>query len=95
MAGTIEGSVVSIAANGNLVSDISAERLRSVPDDSSVTIRCDEHETNGIFGQDHQQPDATLIALIGHSGSLELEIVGREANLLLGIQVGEKLVVRW
>lgn len=95
MAGTIEGSVVSIAENGNIVSDISHERLRGVPTGAAVTIRCDEHETHGIFGQDHEQPKATLIAVVGQSGNLELEIVGLEANLMLSIQVGEKLLVRW
>ena len=95
MAGTIEGSVVSIAENGNLVSDISADRLKGIPSDASITVLCDEHETTGIFEQDHDQPESTFIAVVGQSGSLELEIVGLEANLMLGIQVGEKVVVRW
>ena len=34
-------------------------------------------------------------ALLGDRGMLELEIVGDSAQLMLGISVGEKVVVQW
>ena len=80
---------------GNLVSDIPAGRLEGVPADESTTVTCDEHETCGLFSVDHDQPEMTLIALVGRSGSLELSLVGDSAHLMLGVQVGEKIVVRW
>ena len=58
-------------------------------------VSCDEHETTGIFGLDHGQPEMTLLAVIGESGNLELAIVGESARIMLGIDVGEKVVVSW
>jgi S-adenosylmethionine hydrolase len=92
---TIQGTVVSINEAGDLVTDITAERLRGVPRDERVSIRCDDHETNGIFTTDHNQPESTFLALIGESGYLELAIVGISASAMLGIGVGEKVVITW
>lgn len=95
MPGRIEGKVISISEAGNLVTDITADRLEGAPTNDSVTIHCDEHETQGIFSQDHSEPESTFLALIGASGNLELEIVGDSASLMLGIRVGEPVVVKW
>ncbi len=95
MPGRIEGKVISISEAGNLVTDITADRLEDAPKNDSVTIHCDEHETQGIFSPDHSEPESTFLALIGASGNLELEIVGDSASLMLGIRVGEPVVVKW
>ena len=95
VTGKIEGSIATISKQGNLVSDISSSQLDGAPRDESVTVRCDEHETNGIFATDHSEPEMTLIALVGESGNLELEIVGDSAKIMLGVAVGEKVVVQW
>jgi len=95
MAQCIEGVIVSISEEGNLVSDITAERLKDVPTDEQTIITCDEHQTIGIFSLDHNQPDMTLIALIGKSHCLELCIVGDSAKIMLGVRVGEKIVVQY
>ncbi len=95
MPGKIEGAVASISDSGNLVTDITAAQLRDVPRNDSVSVRCDEHETVGIFALDHKEPAMTLLALVGQSGNLELEIVGDSAKIMLGVRVGEKVVVKW
>lgn len=96
MAGKIDGAVVSISETGNLVTDITAAALRDVPRQSeSVTVTCDGHETLGIYGLDHKDPPMTLLALVGQSGHLELEIVGDSAKIMLGVRVGEKVTVKW
>jgi S-adenosylmethionine hydrolase len=95
VAGKIEGAVVAISEAGNLVTDISADQLADVPRNESVTVSCDEHETIGIFSADHQEPPMTLLAVVGSNGQLELEIVGDSAKLMLGVRVGEKVVVKW
>jgi S-adenosylmethionine hydrolase len=95
VSGQIVGKIVGFSEQGNLVSDITADRLKQAPRNESVVIRCDEHETNCLFGRDHQQPDATLIAIIGSSGCLELEIVGDSAKIMLGVPIGEAIEVRW
>ena len=95
VAGRIEGTVASISESGNLVTDITADQLADVPRGDQVTVRCDEHETLGIFDANHEQPPFTLIAIVGASGCLELEIVTDSAKIMLGVSHGEKVEVRW
>ncbi|HTN77982.1 MAG TPA: SAM hydroxide adenosyltransferase [Pirellulaceae bacterium] len=96
MARKIEGTVIAISDSGNLVTSITAAQLIEVPRGSeAVNIICDEHETLGIFDLEHQEPPMTLLALVGNSGNLELEIVGDSAKIMLGVRVGEKVVVKW
>ena len=95
MPGKIEGSVVSVSDTGNLVTDIAGDQLADAPKNDSVIVRCDDHETTRIFDVHHEQPPMTLIALIGSSGHLELEIVDDSAKIMLGVRVGEKVVVQW
>ncbi|MEO8495677.1 MAG: SAM hydroxide adenosyltransferase [Planctomycetota bacterium] len=95
MVRRMEGRVVSITESGNLVTDITADQLADVPRGDQVTVRCDEHETLGIFDVDHEQPPFTLIALVGASGCLELEIVTDSAKIMLDVSVGEKVEVHW
>lgn len=95
MPGKIEGTVGSYTEAGSLVTDIPHARLRDVPQDESVTVACDEHETVGIYPPDHQQPDFTFLAVLGPSGFLELHIVGDSAKIMLGVRLGERVVVKW
>ena len=95
MAGSLEGKVVSISQDGNLVTDIPAASLRGVPTDDRVSVTCDGHITNGVFPIEHNQPAMTLLAMLGDSGHLELAIVGERASDFLGIRPGASIVVRW
>ena len=95
MPGKIEGKVVSYSEAGNLVTDITVERLRAVPHDPSVTVTCDEHQTVGLFKPDHKEPDMTLLALLSDSGFLELVIVGDSAKIMLGVRAGQPVTVQW
>jgi S-adenosylmethionine hydrolase len=93
--GKIEGAVVAVADNGNLITDITSAQLRDVPRGDTVSVACDEHETLGIFDVKHEQPPMTLLALVGASGNLELEIVGDSAKIMLGVRVGQPVQVKW
>lgn len=95
MAGKVEGTIVAYSEGGNLVTDIPVTRLAGAPRDTSVSITCDEHQTQGLFTADHKEPDCTLLALLGAGGFLELIIVGDSAKIMLGVKVGEKVVVKW
>jgi S-adenosylmethionine hydrolase len=92
---SIEGKVVSISEGGNLVTDIPCAALAEAPRDSAVSIRCDEHETVGLFTAGHSEPEMSLLALLGDSGFLELTIVGDSAKMMLGVRVGERVSVQW
>lgn len=92
---TIKGSVESIDSFGNLITDVTEQMLADVPRDERVRIACDEHETLGIFRTYSDQPPATLMALVGSHGKLELAIVGDSAAAMLGIRTGMPVVVSW
>jgi S-adenosylmethionine hydrolase len=92
--GQIDGKIVAYSESGNLVSDISHEHLREVPREG-VSVACDEHETIGIYPADHPEQPFTLMAILGHSGFLEMTIVSESAQAMLGVRIGEKIVVKW
>jgi len=91
----IEGTVQSIDSFGNLITDISADALAHAPRGEEVAIVCDDHETHGIFNAYADQPEMTLIALVGSSGKLELAIVGESAAVMLGVPVGTPVTIKW
>jgi S-adenosylmethionine hydrolase len=91
----LNGSVRSIDSFGNLITDITDSALADAPRDESVRVVCDEHETLGIFQNYTEQPEMTLMALVGSSGCLELAIVGDSAAAMLGVQVGAAVEVVW
>lgn len=95
VANRIDGSVTTIDSFGNLVTNITREMLAGVPTDETVTVVCDEHETQGIFTAYADQPPMTLIALIGSSDCLEIAIVDDSAKIMLGVKVGTPVEVRW
>jgi S-adenosylmethionine hydrolase len=92
----IEGVVESVDSFGNLITNISEDTLAKVPrGEEQVAIYCDEHETRGIFRTYSDQPEMTLIALVGSGGRLELAIVGENASLMLGVKAGAPVKVTW
>ena len=66
-----------------------------MPRDENTVVKFGGHETHGLFPNDHGQPDATMVAFLGKSGSLEIEIVGVSLSDMLGIKTGEKVSVTW
>jgi S-adenosylmethionine hydrolase len=95
LANRIEGQVTAIDSFGILITSISREMLAGVPTDESVTVACEEHETQGIFTTYGDQPPMTLIALVGSGGMLELAIVQDSAAAMLGVKAGAAVEVRW
>lgn len=95
MANRIEGKIVAVDAFGNLLTDISRKMLAGAPDDDSVVIHCEGHETYRIFAAYDDQPSMTLVAVLGSNDQLELAIVDESAKIMLGVDVGETVEVRW
>jgi S-adenosyl-L-methionine hydrolase (adenosine-forming) len=93
--GKIEGCISAIDSFGNLITNITSEQLSQAPQGDQVRIACGDHETFGIFRTYGDQPEMTLIALVGSSGKLELAIVGDSAAIMLGEKVGAPVVVTW
>ncbi len=95
MANRITGEIVSVDAQGNLVTNITREMLAEVPSDDSVAVRCDDHETRSIFDSCADQPPMTLVAVIGSHDHLEIAIVDDSAKIMLGVEVGTPVEVVW
>jgi S-adenosylmethionine hydrolase len=91
----IEGVVLKIDSFGNLVTNITVDMLVGRPTDGRVCVVCNIYETWGIYQTYGDQPQGTLIALVGSNGCLELSVVGESASERLGIQVGSPVVVAW
>lgn len=95
MANQIEGQVVKIVEEGKLLTDIAVDQISEIVGDDSVVIKFGGHETIGLFPADHSQPDATMVASAGHSGFVEIEIVGISLAEMLGIKVEEPVAIIW
>jgi S-adenosylmethionine hydrolase len=91
----LQGKVVSVSENGDLITSIKASELQTAPRDESVTVSFDGHHTAGIYSVDHDQPEMTLIALIGDADCLEIRLVGESANAFLSVGIGAGVSVEW
>ena len=95
MSNQIAGHVASISENGDLITNITVDQLANIPRDDSVRIQFGGHETLGIFQSDHDQPAATMVASLGKSGCLEIEIVGVSLSDMLGIKAQTPVAINW
>jgi S-adenosylmethionine hydrolase len=95
VANRIDGEVVEVDSFGNLITNITKAMLEGVPRNDSVTISCEEHETQGIFATYSDQPTMTFMAHVGSTGRLELAVVDENASAMLGVRVGTPVRVCW
>jgi len=95
VANHIDGEVIEVDSFGNLITNITRDMLRGVPTDESVTVSCDEHETQGIFNTYSDQPAMTFVALVGSGDRLELAIVDENAAAMLGVKAGAPVRISW
>jgi S-adenosyl-L-methionine hydrolase (adenosine-forming) len=91
----IEGEIVEVDSFGNLITNITREMLHGVPTNEVVVVKCQEHETQGIFSTYSDQPSMTFMAHVGSTGRLELAIVDENASAMLGVKVGAGVCVTW
>lgn len=91
----IDGVVVEIDGFGNLITNITADLLSGRPTDRRACVVCNIYETWGIYRAYADQPNGTLIALIGSGKQLELALVGDNAARRLGIGVGAPVTLAW
>ena len=95
MAEKLSGKVVQIDDAGNLITDIPAAILADKPQDASLRIVVDEHETYGVFPPDHSQPSMTLVAILEADDPLRIVLVDDSASAMLGVQVGAPVELHW
>ncbi len=63
--------------------------------DENTVVRFGGHETFGVHPTDHGQPESTMVASLGSSGFVEIEIVGIPLATMLGIGGGETVEINW
>lgn len=96
MTGRIQGKVIEISVDGDLITDILAKDLVDVSRSPETKIVVDEdHETFGIFEPTHDQPPMTLIAILESDGPLRLNLVSDSAAMMLGVRAGARVEVVW
>ncbi len=96
MSRRIRGKVVEVSANGDLITDIEPKDWREIPRSIETRVKVDqEHETVGIFGNDHGQPAMTLIAIADGESPLKLHLVDDSASIMLGVRSGASVEVSW
>lgn len=95
LSNCINGVIASCDSAGNLVTDIPNDSVAGLVGDENVSVKFGDHETFGIFPTDHGEPDATLVASLGESGFVQIEIVGISLSDMLGIKAGVKVAIGW
>ncbi len=95
LSNQIEGLVASCDSAGNLITDIPNDSVAGIVGDENVSVKFGDHETFGIFATDHGEPDATLVASLGNSGFVQIEIVGISLSDMLGIKPGVQVNIAW
>ncbi len=91
----VEGKVNEVDDQGRLITDIANDQLSAAPRDATTSIRFGGHETICLYEAGHSEPESTMVAVLGDSGCLEIEIVGMNLSEMLGIKVGESVSVCW
>lgn len=91
----IDGLVIEIDSFGNLITNITSDLLAGRPTDRRVCVVCNIYETWGIYQTYAEQPNGTLVAIVGSNGRLELALVGENAAHQLGIQRGTPVTLAW
>ncbi|MEL7499449.1 MAG: SAM hydroxide adenosyltransferase [Planctomycetota bacterium] len=95
MTNRVEGIIAEIGSQGNLITSIKNAQLADAPRDATTSIRFGGHETICLYESGHSEPESTMVAYLGDSECLEIEIVGMNLAGMLGIQVGESVSVVW
>jgi hypothetical protein len=95
VAAKILGSVVEISSTGDLITDLTSEKLAGIDHGEETKIVVDdEFETFGIYGIDHKQPEMTLIAILEEGQPLRLHLVADSASMMLGVRKGATVEIR-
>ena len=95
MATKVTGKVVEVGDDGRLITDIDLSQVETAVGNQETKIQFGGHETLGLFEENHGQPEGTMVASLGASGAVEIEIVGMSLGSMLGIGVDTEVKVQW
>jgi hypothetical protein len=93
--GRIEGAILRIDSFGNLITNITAAMLATIPPGASMHATC-QGRTIDAWVQTYAQATAgNPVVLLGSSDHLEVAIAGGSAATVLRARVGDEVVVMW
>ena len=95
MGTTATGKVTNVDDSGKLVTDIDLAQVTAAVGNEEAKVQFGGHETVGLFEEKHEQPEGTMVASVGASGCVEIEIVGMSLAGMLGIGVDTEVKVQW
>ena len=95
MATTATGKVTKVGDDGKLMTDIDLAQVTPAVGNEEAKVQFGGHETVGLFEENHGQPEGTMVASLGVSGCVEIEIVGMSLAGMLGIEVDTAVKVQW
>ncbi len=81
----IHGEVVTVDGFGNLITNVTDEQIRLLPDVSRVRVGEVAAQWVRTYGE---APPGTVVALIGSGGLLEISVVEGNAAATLGLSAG-------
>lgn len=87
--------MAEVSGDGKLITDINFAQVSAAVGNKETRIGFGGHETVGLFEESHGQPEGTMVASVGASGCVEIEIVGMDLAGMLGITVGTQVKIQW
>jgi S-adenosyl-L-methionine hydrolase (adenosine-forming) len=88
------GQVIHIDHFGNISSNIRAEHLgEAIRQKANILVHLNGMEIKGLVNTFGERPVGELIALLGSTGNLGISIVNGNAAAMLGIKLGDEILV--
>lgn len=87
--GSLVAHIIHIDNFGNLITDIKSDDL---PGTGDVTVEVGGRTISGVSGTYAERRE--LMALVGSSGSLEIALRDGSAQSLLGVRLGDEVILR-
>lgn len=91
---TLTGHVVYIDRFGNLVSNISAQRLQEFSQDQPITVMLDGHLIGGLCKTYAEVPPQSPLTLLGSFGFLEIGVNLGNAQAHFAVRAGAPITIR-
>jgi len=96
VANKIQGKVIEVNDQGDLITDIGPDQWSRAKHSSEIKVIVDdEHETFGLFESNHEHPPMTLIAVTEADAPLKLHLVADSASMMLGVRKGATVQLVW
>lgn len=91
--GELIGRIIHVDYFGNCVTNIDQHQLYALGETAQLTIQVLKQSINGLRHTYADQPNGSLIALIGSTHRLEIAVTNGNAAQMLGVGIGDQIKV--